>query len=56
MDVELGQCFQHRGMEIRNRLGGERYAPLAAIAGMDDQRMIEEVEVDRERPPIIGYG
>ena len=43
-------------MEIRHRLDMKRHLPSRAVAGLDAQRVVNEIEVDLERPFAIRYG
>jgi hypothetical protein len=36
-------------MEIRHRLGMKRHLPSRAVAGLDAQRVVNEIKVDLER-------
>jgi hypothetical protein len=53
-DVEE-RCHDRR-IKIRHRLGMKRHLPSSAIAGLDAQRAINEIEVDLEHSFAIRYG
>ena len=43
-------------MEIRYRLGMKRHLPSRAVAGLDAQRVVNEIEVDLERRIVTRRG
>jgi hypothetical protein len=52
-DVKLGERRHQRVVEVGNRLRREREAALLAGTGLDQQRMVDEVEIDLERPALV---
>jgi hypothetical protein len=52
-DVGLGQRRQEAVVEVSDRLGCQRQAPRRAVAGLDQERVIDEVEIDLERAPFM---
>ncbi len=55
-NADIGQRCHDRRMEIRHRLGMKRHLPSRAVADLDAQRVVNEIEVDLERPFAIRYG
>jgi hypothetical protein len=54
VDAEFGECSHDGGIKARDRMPGERKLPLPAVASGNAQDMIDEVEVDLERPVAVG--
>jgi hypothetical protein len=54
--VELGECSHELVVEVGDRLGSEGQPLLAAVARPDEQRLIDEVEIDLEGAPVYGIG
>ena len=54
VDSELAQRRVEPGVEVGDRhTVGELERPAATVAGAHDQRVVDEVEVDLERRPVV---
>jgi len=52
-DAEFGQPRHEPVVERGDRPGLERQPSLLATAGLDQQRVIDEVEIDLKRAPVV---
>ena len=49
------QCVEIATIEFRHRQRLERQGRLSAVAGAHDEQVAEQIEVDLERPILVGH-
>src|SRR6185436_1880094 len=54
--TDLGKLAHYLGVKARDRPGGQYHRRAGAVARLDQQPLVEEVEIDLERPLTMSHG